>query len=146
MTGQTRICLYFSTVLVCWIESVAADSVGTTVVCHSTQYCQSHAITLLTSQCRTFLPIDSPINIAVRGLPVSSVIYLHTGSCTPRFCETVGNVVVTFLLCFCSGWCNDMVKSICGDSYRPVTVRYMRSREGRDLDIPTGLSEFKSLL
>jgi len=30
--------------------------------------------------------------------------------------------------------------------FRPVTVRYMRSREGRDLDIPTGLSEFKSLL
>jgi len=31
-------------------------------------------------------------------------------------------------------------------SSRPVTVWYMRSREGRDLDIPTSLSEFKSLL
>ena len=34
--------------------------------------------------------------IAVRGLPVSSMTYLHTGSCTHRFCETVGNFIVAF--------------------------------------------------
>ena len=104
--GQT---LYFSTVLMCQCWS------GTTFVCHlATQYCQSHAISLLTSQCHTLLPIYTPLPCEVSQLVrwlIYTQVHVPTG-----FVKPLVTLLWLFKKCSC-GWCNDIVKSICGDSY-----------------------------